>query len=114
MKNKNINTSVTTKPPVEAASAEHIESADSNFAQTQRRKKKRDLRKKDWAILKRFISYSLQYKKTLILAILSIPLLTFFSVAVPWIVVKISDQLRFLNLHKKFRINEFYQSFCKP
>ena len=75
MKNKNINTSVTTKPPVEAASAEHIESADSNFAQTQRRKKKRDLRKKDWAILKRFISYSLQYKKTLILAILSIPLL---------------------------------------
>ena len=79
MKNKNINTSVTTKPPVEAASAEHIESADSNFAQTQRRKKKRDLRKKDWAILKRFISYSLQYKKTLILAILSIPLLTFFS-----------------------------------
>ena len=72
MKNKNINTSVTTKPPVEAASAEHIESADSNFAQTQRRKKKRDLRKKDWAILKRFISYSLQYKKTLILAILAV------------------------------------------
>ena len=46
MKNKNINTSVTTKPPVEAASAEHIESADSNFAQTQRRKKKERFEKK--------------------------------------------------------------------
>ena len=94
MKTKNRNTPATIRPQVEDASAENIEGANSDFAQTQSKKeKKRELHKKDWAILKRFISYSLQYKKTLILAILSIPLLTFFSVAVPWIVVQISDQI---------------------
>ena len=93
MKAKNTNTPITTNPQVEDSSAEHIETVHSDLDQIQRRKKKRELRKKDWAILKRFISYSLQYKKTLILAILSIPLLTFFSVAVPWIVVQISDQI---------------------
>ena len=94
MNTKNRNTPATIRPQVEDASAENIEGANSDFAQTQSKKeKKRELHKKDWAILKRFISYSLQYKKTLILAILSIPLLTFFSVAVPWIVVQISDQI---------------------
>ena len=67
MKTKNRNTPATIRPQVEDASAENIEGANSDFAQTQSKKeKKRELHKKDWAILKRFISYSLQYKKTLI------------------------------------------------
>ena len=105
MKAKNTNTPITTNPQVEDSSAEHIETVHSDLDQIQRRKKKRELRKKDWAILKRFISYSLQYKKTLILAILSIPLLTFFSVAVPWIVVQISDQII---LHKDLAAMKFW------
>ena len=64
MKTKNRNTPATIRPQVEDASAENIEGANSDFAQTQSKKeKKRELHKKDWAILKRFISYSLQYKK---------------------------------------------------
>jgi ATP-binding cassette subfamily B protein len=62
----------------------------------------------DWSILTRFFSYSLQYKKSLFLAICSIPVLTASAVVVPWLIVKISDEII---IHRNFQQMLFWIFF---
>ena len=47
----------------------------------------------DWFVFRRFLSYSLRFRKSLFLAIFSIPILTVSSVVMPWLIVKISDEI---------------------
>ena len=62
---------------------------------------------KDRAILKRFLGYSLKYKKILILALFAIPILTSSAVLVPWIVVQIGDQML---IYKQIKTMNFWIS----
>ena len=78
---------------------------EKKSAQQIRAYSKTDKTISDWNILTRFFSYSLHYKKSLSLAIFAIPIITIASVAVPWIIVRISDEII---IHYNFEKAKFW------